>query len=132
LSDFFLSEVVSHPYGAVLRNTESPRQSQQSLGDPACDVSENEVGGVVVGAPHPPGQQLQEPFGDFGVTGDPLPQHVMVTACTAVMAVAFEVRGPGSKIERSPNMSEGPAIANRCARPSRLRPAILTLPDKIM
>ncbi len=32
----------------------------------------------------------------------------MLTARTSVTVVAVDVRGPGSKIESSPNMSDGP------------------------
>jgi hypothetical protein len=56
----------------------------------------------------------------------------MLTALTSVTVVAVEVRGPGSKIDSSPNMSEGPKTASRFSRPSAdLRP-ILTLPESTM
>jgi hypothetical protein len=41
------------------------------------------------------------------------------TARTSVMVVALEVRGPGSKIDSSPNMSDGPMIVSRLSRPSK-------------
>ena len=43
-------------------------------------------------------------------------------------AVAVDVRGPGSKIDSSPNMSEGPATISRFSRPSGLLRPIFTLP----
>ena len=53
----------------------------------------------------------------------------MVTARTSVTVVAVDVRGPGSKIDSSPNMSDGPKMPSRFSRPSGdLRP-IFTLPD---
>ena len=56
----------------------------------------------------------------------------MVNARTSVTAVADDVRGPGSKIDSSPNMSDGPATISRFSRPSGdLRP-ILTLPEATM
>ena len=56
----------------------------------------------------------------------------MATARTSVMVVALEVRGPGSKIDNSPNMSDGPMIVSRFSRPSEERRPIFTLPDKMM
>ncbi len=55
-----------------------------------------------------------------------------MTALTSVTVVAVDVRGPGSKIDSSPNMSDGPMIWKRFSRPSAdLRP-IFTLPDLMM
>jgi len=45
-----------------------------------------------------------------------------------VTAVADDVRGPGSKIDSSPNMSDGPATISRFSRPSGDFRPILTLP----
>ncbi len=56
----------------------------------------------------------------------------MDTARTSVMVVALEVRGPGSKIESSPNMSDGPMMVSRFSRPSGERRPIFTLPDVMM
>ena len=50
------------------------------------------------------------------------------TARTSVIVVALDVRGPGSKIDNSPNMSDGPMIVSRFSRPSGDRRPILTLP----
>ncbi len=51
---------------------------------------------------------------------------------TSVTAVADDVRGPGSKMDSSPNMSEGPATISRFSRPSGdLRP-IFTFPAATM
>jgi len=49
-----------------------------------------------------------------------------------VTVVAVDVRGPGSKIESSPNMSDGPKIDNRFSRPSGERRPIFTLPELTM
>ena len=48
------------------------------------------------------------------------------------MVVALEVRGPGSKIDSSPNMSDGPMMVNRFSRPSEDRRPIFTLPEMMM
>ena len=48
------------------------------------------------------------------------------------MVVALEVRGPGSKIDNSPNMSDGPMIVRRFSRPSEDRRPIFTLPEMMM
>ena len=48
------------------------------------------------------------------------------------MVVALEVRGPGSKMDSSPNMSEGPMIVSRFSRPSGERRPIFTLPETMM
>ena len=53
------------------------------------------------------------------------------TARTLVMVV-LELRGPGSKIESSPNMSDGPVIISRWSRPSVERRPILTFPEVMM
>jgi len=45
-----------------------------------------------------------------------------------VTAVAEDVRGPGSKMDSSPNMSDGPATMSRFSRPSGDFRPILTLP----
>jgi hypothetical protein len=49
-----------------------------------------------------------------------------------VIVVALAVRGPGSKIDSSPNMSDWPIIVNRFSRPSAERRPILTLPEMMM
>ena len=54
------------------------------------------------------------------------------TARTSVTVVADEVRGPGSKMESSPNMSDGPMIVSRFSRPSGERRPTFTLPDMMM
>ena len=54
------------------------------------------------------------------------------TARTSVTVVALEVRGPGSKIDSSPNMSDGPMIVSRFSRPSGARRTIFTLPETMM
>ena len=52
----------------------------------------------------------------------------MLSVRTSVTVVAVDVRGPGSKMDSSPNMSDGPMIASRFSRPSGdLRPSF-TLP----
>ena len=56
----------------------------------------------------------------------------IATVRTSVMVVALEVRGPGSKIDNSPNMSDGPMIVRRFSRPSEDRRPILTLPEMMM
>jgi hypothetical protein len=56
----------------------------------------------------------------------------MLTARTSVTVVAVDVRGPGSKIDSSPNMSEGPKIPSRFSRPSGDFRPIFTLPDWMM
>jgi hypothetical protein len=54
------------------------------------------------------------------------------TARTSVMVVALDVRGPGSKSDISPNMSEGPMMVSRFSWPSGERLPILTLPEMMM
>jgi hypothetical protein len=54
------------------------------------------------------------------------------TARTSVIVVALEVRGPGSKIDNSPNMSDGPMMVSRFSRPSGERRPIFTLPEMMM
>jgi hypothetical protein len=48
------------------------------------------------------------------------------------MVVALEVRGPGSKTDNSPNMSDGPKMASRVSWPFGDRLPILTLPEMMM
>jgi len=64
---------------------------------------------VAVGAAQPAGQDPQQLLGDFVAIGDPCPRRAsrsFETARTSVMVVAVDVRGPGSKTDISPNMSE--------------------------
>ena len=53
-------------------------------------------------------------------------------ARTSVTVVAVEARGQGSKIDSSPNMSDGPMRASRCSRPSGEQRPILTFPERTM
>jgi len=64
---------------------------------------------VAVGAAQPAGQDPQQLLGDFVAIGDPCPRRAsrsFETARTSLMVVAVDVRGPGSKTDISPNMSE--------------------------
>jgi hypothetical protein len=49
-----------------------------------------------------------------------------------VTVVTLEVRGPGSKIANSPNMSDGPRMVSRFSRPSGALRTIFTLPETMM
>jgi hypothetical protein len=48
------------------------------------------------------------------------------------MVVALAVRGPGSKTDSSPNMSDGPKMASSVSWPFGDRLPILTLPEMMM
>src|SRR5690606_26694775 len=56
----------------------------------------------------------------------------MVTARTSVTVVAVEVRGPGSKMDNSPNMSAGPKMPSRFSLPSADLRRIFTFPDRML
>ena len=56
----------------------------------------------------------------------------MEAALTSVTHTAEEVRGPGSKMDSSPNMSEGPMMVSRFSRPSAECRASFTLPSMMM
>jgi len=85
---------------------------------------------VAVGAAQPAGQDPQQLLGDFVAIGDPCPRRAsrsFETARTSVMVVAVDVRGPGSKTDISPNMSEGPMMVSRFSWPSDERMPIFGL-----
>jgi hypothetical protein len=52
----------------------------------------------------------------------------IVARQTVVMAVAVTVRGPGSNIDNTPNMSDGPMMVSSFSRPSTDRRPIFTFP----
>ena len=56
----------------------------------------------------------------------------MVAQVTSVTHTAEEVRGPGSKMDSSPNMSDGPITDSRFSRPSGAWRASLILPSTMM
>ena len=134
LSDLFLRQVVRHTQRVALLGAEPLRQLQQLLGDPAGHVGEHQVGQVVVGATQPAGQHSQQLLGDFGPIGDPRAQRVAVHRHRAYLGDGGRARRArtGSKIDNSPNMSDGPMTVSRFSRPSGDRRPILTFPEMMM
>ena len=120
LRDLLLRQIVGHAQRATFLRPEPLCQLQQLLGHPARHVGEDQVGEVVVGASQPAGQHPQQLLGDLRPIRDPGTQCVAVHRHRAHLGglVALEVRGPGSKMESSPNMSDGPMIVSRFSRPS--------------
>jgi hypothetical protein len=75
LGELFLGEVVDHPGCVSFFYPELVSQPQNQLGDPARHVGEYQLGSVVLGAPQPAGQYLEQLLAEGGTTCDPCQQR---------------------------------------------------------
>ncbi len=99
LGDFFLGEVMVHAEGAALLNTEAVSQLQQSLGNAARNVGEDEVREVSVGAAQAAGQNAQELLCNSRVIRDPLLEHLGVHGCGLDLGHTDRGGGTRTRIE---------------------------------
>ena len=112
LCDLFLCQLVGDAQGAVVLDAEALRKLQQQVGDAAGHVGEDQVGqvGRWCGAAGGPGPAAAGRRFRGDQRSNPQGVAVIETARTPVMVVVLEVRGPGSKTDTSPTMSDGPRM----------------------